>query len=469
MNKLLKTNFLIGIIILSVLVGIGCKSDDRSLESVWNEIRSDPDKLETFIQQLPKGGDLHHHLLGSVYAETFLQIALEQNMWIDTVSFQLHSDSSGSGIVPVFRAGALVSDFENRLINTWSVRNLDTTKTSGHDHFFSTFFKFQPAFVGNELRSLEEVIGRAHQNGLVYIETSFLHWAVQDNLTGLAVDLKEEEVIDSNILDHWVDSLEKFGIRTITDNSVRFYDSLGQAIEDQAVTVGFQTYANRCFPSQALVFTQLLHGFQVASQSESVVGINFVAPEDNAIALKNFDNHMAMFQFLKEMYPDVHVSLHAGELVPELGDVEPEDLNDHIKKSIELAGAERIGHGVDIRHEERTGEIVDLILKRNICLELNLESNQVILGTDRTNHPIHLYRKNNIPFVISTDDEGVLRSNISEQYKLLFHYLPDLKFRELKTLVFNSIDYSFLPAEKKKVVRDQLSNDFLKFEQSLLN
>ncbi len=58
---------------------------------------------------------------------------------------------------------------------------------------------------------------------------------------------------------------------------------------------------------------------------------------------------MRMLAYLHERYPKVHISLHAGELVQGL--VPPEGLRFHIRDSVEIAHAERIGHGVDVMNE----------------------------------------------------------------------------------------------------------------------
>jgi adenosine deaminase len=78
----------------------------------------------------------------------------------------------------------------------------------------------------------------------------------------------------------------------------------------------------------------------------ALVGVNIVEPEDWPVALRDYDLHMAMFRFLEAQYPQVHRSLHAGELA--FGMVPPLDLKDHIAKAIRDGGAQRIGHGTDI-------------------------------------------------------------------------------------------------------------------------
>ncbi|MHB1793689.1 MAG: hypothetical protein ACYCPO_01870 [Acidobacteriaceae bacterium] len=60
---------------------------------------------------------------------------------------------------------------------------------------------------------------------------------------------------------------------------------------------------------------------------------------------------MQMFDLLHHDYPQVHLSLHAGELAPGL--VPPNGLRFHIREAVDLGHAQRIGHGVDVMYEDR--------------------------------------------------------------------------------------------------------------------
>src|SRR3546814_16062555 len=99
---------------------------------------------------------------------------------------------------------------------------------------------------------------------------------------------------------------------------------------------------------------------------------------------------MAMFRFLEGKYPDVKVSMHAGELA--LGLVPPEDLADHIARAV-ASGARRIGHGTDIAYEDKAPETLARMAREGIAAEINLTSNAVILGVKGREHPLALYRR----------------------------------------------------------------------------
>ena len=90
---------------------------------------------------------------------------------------------------------------------------------------------------------------------------------------------------------------------------------------------------------------------------------------------------MWMLDYLHGIYPKVHISLHAGELA--MGLVPPEGLSFHIRHSIELGHAERIGHGVTVMNEHNAVPLLQEMAKRKILVEICLTSNDMILGSQR--------------------------------------------------------------------------------------
>ena len=67
--------------------------------------------------------------------------------------------------------------------------------------------------------------------------------------------------------------------------------------------------------------------------------------------------------------------------------------------------------------------------------------------------------------VISTDDAGILRTNMTVQFVLLATRYAAFSYADIKQLVYNSIQYSFIedPALKQKLVKD-LDDRFKTFE-----
>jgi adenosine deaminase/adenosine deaminase CECR1 len=215
-------------------------------------------------------------------------------------------------------------------------------------------------------------------------------------------------------------------------------------------------------PSQ--VFSSMVAGFKAASQSELVVGVNIVGQESQAVSMRDYTLHMKMFRFLKTQYPKVKVALHAGELA--LGDVPPEGLKFHIDQAVNLAGADRIGHGIDLAHESNVMALMAKMRAAGVPVEVNLTSNEFINGISGANHPVTLYRKHGVPFVISTDDAGVTRHDLSHEYVLFAsRYKPD--YAEVKKLSYDSLRYAFLPDAQKQRLTRQLDQRFARFEAAI--
>ena len=49
-------------------------------------IRDNPTELLLFLSEMPKGGDLHNHLSGSIYAESFIRWAAEDGTGLTTAT-----------------------------------------------------------------------------------------------------------------------------------------------------------------------------------------------------------------------------------------------------------------------------------------------------------------------------------------------------------------------------------------------
>jgi adenosine deaminase len=81
---------------------------------------------------------------------------------------------------------------------------------------------------------------------------------------------------------------------------------------------------------------------------------------------------------------------------------------------------------------------------RNVLVEINLTSNDQILGVSGDDHPLPIYMKYGVPVAISTDDQGVARSDMTHEYlrAVQGYHLP---YTELKRMTRQSVEHSFLP------------------------
>jgi len=179
----------------------------------------------------------------------------------------------------------------------------------------------------------------------------------------------------------------------------------------------------------------------VAAADPRVVGINFVQPEDTFMSMSEYHRQMLMLDYLHSVYPQVHISLHAGEIAPGL--VPPEGLSFHVREAVDLGHAERIGHGVDVMYENDPHALLKELAARHIMVEINLTSNDGILGVAAPDHPLPDYRAARVPVALSTDDEGVSRITLTHEYtRAALEF--NLSYIDLKDMARTSLEHSFL-------------------------
>lgn len=132
-------------------------------------VRDDPAALRAFLWDMPKGGDLHNHLSGAVYAETFVRWGAESGACVDA-TFTSSRGPCTDGQRPISDA---IADnvLYNNLLKAWSMKGFRDGVESGHDHFFATFDRFSAAAGGRTGDMLAEVAARAASQNEQYLET----------------------------------------------------------------------------------------------------------------------------------------------------------------------------------------------------------------------------------------------------------------------------------------------------------
>ena len=111
---------------------------------------------------------------------------------------------------------------------------------------------------------------------------------------------------------------------------------------------------------------------------------------------------------------------------------------------MEKGRAERIGHGVDVMHEDDPLGLLREMAGHKVLVEICLTSNDMILGVRGMDHPLPMYLRYGVPLAISTDDEGVARSDLTWEYKRAVETYS-LAYTQLKKMARDSLEYSFLP------------------------
>lgn len=419
----------------------------------FDAIVKDRAQLRLFLRAMPKGGDLHNHLSGAAYAEDFLAWADEGGLCVTTGPLPAIAAGpcDAPGKVSAKGLGKTNPALYGRAVNSLSMRNYnpgaDGALPSGHDQFFSTFGRFGTATDGNLPALLAVARDYAAGDNVSYVETSVNPSAMYDLVTPVRNAPWDGDMAKAL-------AVLRPGIPAMTAKARQEFDA-AEAEADRrqgchaqkprtgpcAVVLGYQAFAGRT-QSPSVVFAQLVAAFAFAQADPRFVGVNIVAPEDDPTSLSDYALHMRMFQFLRTQYPDVKLSLHAGELT--LGLVTPRELRFHVREAVEVAGASRIGHGVDIAYEDGAQDLLARMARDKIAVEINLTSNDVILGVKGADHPLALYRKAGVPFVLSTDDEGVSRIDLTNEY-LRAVTEQGLGYADLKAAARASLEYAFLP------------------------
>ena len=316
---------------------------------------------------MPKGADLHMHLSGAIYAETFIADAARDGLCVAPVergntargpSVRTRCTSCrragkandcAAGQVPV--SDALKNQaLYDLLVDSFSMRAFvpprpSTATTSSSRP--SGAWRAEGSTAGEWL---DEVATRAAAQNEQYLEIMQTPPSRTPRSSATRSDgpTASENTVDSAELAELRDQLFAAGLRdeVAVDQQRTLRTRRSRATRDRArnparqsaatpgrahVQIHFLYQVLRGFPPQQ-VFAQTLLGFEVASADPDVVGINFVMPEDGCVSMRDYHLQMQMLDYLHSVYPKVHISLHAGELAP--GMVPPAGLSFHIREAI---------------------------------------------------------------------------------------------------------------------------------------
>ncbi len=493
-----------------------------TINEYFKSIKTNKAKLRQFIAAMPKGGDLHNHLTGAAYAELYFEIACKKKLYVDYSTGKLYTSmpdpSTVSDISEVKQLPPDPKDLHEsrmKLIDKWSIRNYQPYKYSlGPDeYFFSEFGMFGAAASDDDLPDLlHEAMLRAKEENVQYLEIigispkapdyAGLSEADYNDFNNKFIDLCDRyndyppnmQVALEDLSRRVVDIFKSTGcLNTSIDNYVARNVALADAgrnadgcskfltsrfdtaqVTADDVVFRFQGYASRT-GDPVMVLAQLYIVYEAMTKIPDIlVGCNFVAAENSENSMRFYRAHMAMFYLMRTMYTKVpNTALHAGELT--MGLIRPEHLTYHIGAAVNyqsnattyISLADRIGHGVDIAFEHNSFNIIKLLKEKNIAVEINLTSNEFILGVKDDTHPFMLYKDNEVPMVISTDDPGILRTSLTEEFTLAVQRY-DLDYAFVKKLTENSIDYSFLSNTDKEAVKKDYQDKFIAFEDMLV-
>ena len=288
-----------------------------------------PLTLRAFLFDMPKGADLHNHLSGAVYAESWIRAAGEDGLCVNETKLSFEKAAATTNSMPP----QPVCGEGNTSASLASKNRHSTTRSSmpfrceasfhqpAPQHTITSSTRFRIS-AGRRIAHfgewLDEVASRAALQNEQYLELmetpDFSHTIAIAKQLGwhsdlaklrtdlLAKGLRDDVNVASEVMHQALDrrnELEKCG----TPN----------AAPACRVEIRFLYQVLRGFPPER-VYAQTVLAFEVASAFPEVVGLNFVMPEDGYLSMKDYRLQMQMLDYLHSVYPKVHIALHAGEL-----------------------------------------------------------------------------------------------------------------------------------------------------------
>jgi hypothetical protein len=301
---------------LALALASGANDPAAKVERRFTELRNSPPELYAFLLRMPKGGDLHNHLGGDVYAESLVEAAAEDSLCVDERAMSLVRQC-GADAVKATRARADNRLF-NSLVDSLSMRDFVAGRESNHDHFFNTFDKFSAISHQHDGEFVAEVVRRAAEQNESYLELMALAGGGAVSALGKTIGF------DGNF-ERTAAKLRSGGLSELAATLRSHVDQMEEQRRKRlqcnenpdsppcTVIVRYIYQVLREFPTEQ-VFAQVLAGFMLASADPRVVAVNLVQPEDGQTSMRDYHLHMQMVDFAKHFYPNVHVALHAGEL-----------------------------------------------------------------------------------------------------------------------------------------------------------
>lgn len=398
------------------------------------------EELYRFLYAMPKGGDLHNHLSGSILSEWFYELALQQaekgyhyytrvainncrpyggNAFVEAPyllmflniqesRYQYLDDCEQSEYLPLDQldeAQRAAWQDSMRLDKVWE----------GRDEFFQTHWQRMGDLYLNPYLAADALVknmGAFADEGLVYLESMI-------GVLGF-IDAQGERISPDEVADIY---RQRLG-----DD-----DALATGVD-----VRLQVTVLRFAPN-AEDQLRLLYDF-VFRHRDLFVAVNMVGREDND---KGYPlRFLSTLRELRRDYHSVRLAIHGGEV---------DEPNYHVRDTL-LLGADRIGHGINLMSDPDT---MRLMRHGPYLVEINLVSNLLLeYVTDFSQHPFPEYLRTGIPVALSTDDRGMWDSNITDEFFIAVREY-NLNWDELRTLSRNSLRYSFAPdALRTQMVKD---------------
>ena len=455
------------------VIGVGSlnsESIETKFSIYFNEIKTSEHELVIFVGSFPKGGDTHCHLTGAMDSIEYLKWAVENDLELSLEGKRIKASKiqEDPQLECVF--------FEHTTL---------PYKTENPNRVF--FDKFDNSEIIDPYLVLSThlcpLLEEAHEHNALYIETSkgFETHLKKWNEKGKKEYLQDfpecdvfknkpryEELLKRKLeilLNHpifkqkkelyikYIDEADKSEVISNKLKKNGFKDSLFSLGNPVVVRLNGDVSRELHLPE---FFADLALSFLIADEESKrpnprVLGVVISGRECTTKSFNERKAQSKMLGFLRSQYPKVSCSPHAGELYEENVDIKY--MRHAIHYPIKYADPSRLGHATCIISGKTKN--LDNVFKRlkskekPICIEICLTSNEKILKIKNSQHPLPYLLKQGIPVTLNTDDPGVLRTNITNEFvKAIQRYSENIDYATLKNLARNQIRYSFLPGEE---------------------
>lgn len=203
-----------------------------------------------------------------------------------------------------------------------------------------------------------------------------------------------------------------------------------KAEEAFPIAVGLICIIQRILPVRE---AEKVADFAIAHR-DTFVGLDIADNEEG------FDSKPFSPLFKKAAQAGLGITVHSGEAA------HPKAAH-WVMDAIEVLGAQRIGHGVQIYRDEN---VMKVVRDRHIPLELCLTSNLLTaVVTDLKAHPFKRYFDYGILTTLNTDDPGIFNTNLNREFRIA-HQIQGLSHEELDKCAQYAAEASFIPLPKRK-------------------
>lgn len=303
------------------------------------------------------------------------------------------------------------------------------------------------------LKELAPQVGiEVPQNSLVCSESFLVTKPMEDLAAVLQKFLKTQAVLASEeilsrITYEAIEDAASEGIRILElryapsyileGHSNLTYEKITRAIQkgaqlasDLPISVGFIGIIQR---TRSIKEAEKIMDF-IIENKEHFLGVD-LADNEEGFASQPFSKI-----FEKAQATGLGVTIHAGE-------VPTNSACQNVMDAINLLGATRIGHGVQIY---RDLNVIDLVRKKSVTLELCPTSNWLTQAISSLGaHPIRQLMNAGVLVTINSDDPGIFGINLTHEYNLLFrqYQFTQVDFDHCNDVAAQA---SFIPLLKKQ-------------------